>query len=56
MSNTQLLEKIDAAIAGRNLQYYRYDGQGIKGTKEELIRCMESVRVEAVEAALRRFF
>jgi lipopolysaccharide heptosyltransferase II len=36
------------AVAGRNLEYYRYDGQGIKGTREELIRCMDSVTVEAV--------
>ena len=40
------------AIAGRNLEYYRYDGEGIKGTKEELLKCMASVSVEAVEAAL----
>lgn len=36
------------AIAGRNLDYYRYDGRGIKGTREELIRCMASVGPEAV--------
>jgi ADP-heptose:LPS heptosyltransferase len=44
------------AVAGRNLDYYRYDGRGIRGTREELIRCMESITVdsvqEAVEAAL----
>jgi len=40
------------AVAGRNLEYYCYDGQGIKGSKEELIRCMESVGVESVEEAL----
>jgi ADP-heptose:LPS heptosyltransferase len=40
------------AVAGRNLDYYRYDGRGIKGSKEELIRCMESVRVESVEETL----
>jgi len=39
-------------VSGRNLEFYRYDGQGIKGSKEELIRCMESVRVESVEEAL----
>src|SRR5258706_261068 len=27
-------------VAGRNLDFYRYDGQGIKGTKEEIVRCM----------------
>jgi len=40
------------AIAGRNLEYYRYDGRGIKGTHEELTRCMESVTVESVYAAI----
>lgn len=42
------------AIAGRNLEYYRYDGDGIKGTREELLRCMASVSVEAVHQALAR--
>jgi ADP-heptose:LPS heptosyltransferase len=41
---------LNPAIAGRNLQFYRYDGKGIKGTREELIRVMESVSVEAVYA------
>jgi ADP-heptose:LPS heptosyltransferase len=36
------------AVAGRNLDYYRYDGLGIKGTEEELLRCMAGVSVEAV--------
>ncbi|HYG34483.1 MAG TPA: glycosyltransferase family 9 protein [Clostridia bacterium] len=40
------------ALKGRNLEYYRYDGQGIKGTREELIRCMASVSVEAVYEAV----
>jgi heptosyltransferase-2 len=40
------------AIAGRNLEYYRYDGRGIKGTEEELTRCMDSIKPEAVFAAL----
>ena len=40
------------AVAGRNLEYYRYDGKGIQGTKEELRRCMASVTVEAVYEAL----
>jgi heptosyltransferase-2 len=40
------------AIAGRNLEYYRYDGRGIQGTDEELTRCMASVTVEAVFAAV----
>ena len=40
------------AIAGRHLEFYRYDGAGIKGTREELIRCMNSVSVEEVFAAV----
>lgn len=36
------------AIAGRNLEYYRYDGRPIKGTPEELLRIMASVKVEDV--------
>jgi heptosyltransferase-2 len=44
------------AVAGRNLDYYRYDGGDIKGTREELLRCMTSIKVEdvfnAVTAAL----
>ena len=40
------------AVAGKNLEYYRYDGRGIRGTAEELRRCMNSVTVEAVFEAL----
>ena len=40
------------AVGGRNLDYYRYDGKGIQGTREELVRCMASVSVEAVLEAL----
>ena len=36
------------AVAGRNLNYYRYDGGGLRGTAKELVRCMESVSVTAV--------
>lgn len=36
------------AIAGRNLDYYKYDGSGIRGTREELLRCMASISPEAV--------
>jgi ADP-heptose:LPS heptosyltransferase len=36
------------AVAGRNLNFYRYDGQGIQGTREELLACMASVTVENV--------
>jgi ADP-heptose:LPS heptosyltransferase len=40
------------AIKGRNLQFYRYDGQGIQGSAEELRRCMLAVRVDDVFAAV----
>ena len=40
------------AVAGRNLDYYRYDGRGIRGTREELIRCMESISVDSVQEAI----
>ena len=36
------------AVAGRNLDFYRYDGRGIQGTAESLQSCMDSVTVEAV--------
>ena len=36
------------AVAGRNLEFYRYDGRGIQGSSEELRRCMASVTVESV--------
>ncbi len=35
-------------VNGRNLDYYRYDGKGIKGTDEELLRCMRSITVDMV--------
>jgi len=41
------------AVAGRNLDYYRYDGLGIKGTPEELKRLMAAVTVDSVQAAVR---
>ena len=40
------------AVAGRNLDYYRYDGGDIKGTREELIACMASVKIEDVFEAV----
>jgi ADP-heptose:LPS heptosyltransferase len=40
------------AVAGSSLDYYRYDGKGIKGTSEQLTRCMASVTVDAVVEAL----
>ena len=43
------------AVAGRNLDYYRYDGGDIKGTREELLACMASIRVEDVlETVMKR--
>jgi len=42
------------AVAGRNLELYRYDGHGIRGTDSELIRCMGSVTVDAVNDATMR--
>ncbi len=36
------------AVHGRNLEYYRYDGRDIRGTREELIRCMMAVTPQAV--------
>jgi heptosyltransferase-2 len=35
-------------IAGRNLEYYRYDGEGIKGSRDKLLKCMASVSPEEV--------
>ncbi|HNQ74104.1 MAG TPA: glycosyltransferase family 9 protein [Verrucomicrobiota bacterium] len=37
---------------GRSLEYYRYDGHGIRGTTAELLACMQSVTVDAVWAAV----
>jgi ADP-heptose:LPS heptosyltransferase len=35
-------------VNGRGLDFYRYDGGDIKGTREELLACMASVKVENV--------
>lgn len=40
------------AVHGRNLDYYRYDGRGIRGTEEELRKIMEAVKVDDVFATL----
>ena len=40
------------AVHGRNLEYYRYDGKGIRGTEVKLREIMEAVKVEEVFAAL----
>jgi ADP-heptose:LPS heptosyltransferase len=41
-------------VAGKSLGFYRYDGAGIRGTAEELIRCMSAVKPETVVDALAR--
>ncbi len=40
------------AVAGRGLDFYRYDGGPIKGTREELLRCMAAVKIEDVFGAV----
>jgi len=40
------------AVNGRNLEYYRYDGGDIKGTRDELIAAMESVKIADVFAVV----
>lgn len=40
------------AVAGRNLDYYRYDGKPIRGSAEELVGLMSSIRVDEVLAAV----
>ena len=35
-------------VNGRGLDFYRYDGADIKGTHEELLACMASVKVDEV--------
>ena len=39
-------------VNGRNLDYYRYDGGPIRGTREHLLECMASVTVDSVFAAV----
>jgi hypothetical protein len=36
------------AVQGKNLDYYRYDGSGIRGSSQEITKSMESVSVESV--------
>ncbi len=40
------------SVAGRNLEYYRYDGRGIRGTASEVEKCMASVSVDSVFRAV----
>jgi ADP-heptose:LPS heptosyltransferase len=42
------------AVAGRNLEFYRYDGRGMRGGEEELRLCMKSVTSESVFDAVSR--
>ena len=49
--NTITLVK-NPIVNGRGLDFYRYDGGDIKGTRAELIACMESVKVADVFAAV----
>ena len=49
--NTFTLVK-NPMVNGRGLDFYRYDGGDIKGTRAELIACMESVKVADVFAAV----
>ena len=39
-------------VNGRGLEYYRYDGGDIKGTRDELIAVMSSVKTETVFEAV----
>jgi ADP-heptose:LPS heptosyltransferase len=50
----QFVVVANPAVGGRNLEYYRYDGCGIRGTAAELRGCMASVSVESVYVVLER--
>jgi len=39
-------------VGGRNLEFYRYDGKGIRGTGQQIINCMLSVSVDSVYEAI----
>jgi len=41
-------------LQGRNLEYYRYDGRGIRGSADELLACMRAVSVEEVLRQVRK--
>jgi ADP-heptose:LPS heptosyltransferase len=41
-------------VNGRGLDFYRYDGGDIKGTREELLACMASVTIEKVLLVLNK--
>lgn len=40
-------------VHGRNLEYYRYDGRDIQGTREHLLECMKSIKVDDVYGKVR---
>ncbi|MCL4785580.1 MAG: glycosyltransferase family 9 protein [Verrucomicrobia bacterium] len=40
-------------VAGRNLEFYLYDGRDIRGTREEIRRSMASITVDSVYEKLR---
>jgi heptosyltransferase-2 len=40
------------AVHGRNLEFYRYDGRGIRGSRRRLLECMKAVTVDAVYRAV----
>jgi ADP-heptose:LPS heptosyltransferase len=42
------------AVGGRNLEYYRYDGRGIRGSDNEIRQCMTSVTVDQVLVAIQK--
>jgi ADP-heptose:LPS heptosyltransferase len=43
---------VNPAVHGRNLDYYRYDGKGIRGSENELRKIMEAVTVDSVFTAV----
>jgi hypothetical protein len=38
----------NSMVAGRNLEYYRFDGRNVQGTTEHLLACMKSISPQAV--------
>jgi ADP-heptose:LPS heptosyltransferase len=42
----------NAAVAGENLKYYKYNGKGIRGTNQEIANLMSSVSVDSVYKAV----
>ena len=44
----------NSTVHGKNLEFYRYDGRGIRGSRETLLNCMSAVTTDAVYKALVR--